>query len=120
MEDRTPEVKRFNIESIPLVSLFLATDSQRRIRFSSDIIAMYRLRDVKDGATPRISLGYDQTAKAIAIKLAASPSDPTAANIDKRGYASASRFYHKTQLAEVPQRYTFVAEQDGWLVFTAE
>lgn len=103
----------FNIEEIPLVNLFLTTDKQRRLRFSADIISMYDLRSGK-----RLTLGYDHAAKAIAIKPAGS--DPTAANVDKRGYASASHFYRKTQLPEESRRFVFEAEQDGWLVFVAE
>jgi len=112
--------KRFNIETIPLVNLFIATDKQRRLRFSSDIITLYNLRSEVDGVSPRVALGYDHGAKAIAIRLAASGGDPTAANIDKRGYASASHFYRKARLAEEARRYVFEAEQDGWLVFVAE
>jgi hypothetical protein len=119
MTTEQPEAKRFKIEEVPLVNLFLATDKHRRIRFSADIIELYHLRDDRNGVTPRVSFGYDHVAKAIAIKLAASSTDPTAANIDKRGYTSAAHFYRKTQLAEVSRRFVFAAEQDGWLIFIA-
>lgn len=114
------ETKRYNIEEIPLVNLFITTDKFRRIRFSSDIITMFKLREVAGYSAPRMAFGYDYDAKAITIKPAASQNDPTAANVDMRGYASVSRFYRKTKLPEISQRYEFAGEQDGWLVFTAE
>lgn len=114
------ETKRFNIEEVPLVNLFIATDKFRRIRFSADIITMFKLREVAGYSAPRMAFGYDYAAKAITIRPSASHHDPTAANVDMRGYASVSRFYRKTKLPEVAQRYTFAAEQDGWLIFTAE
>lgn len=107
--------KRYNIEAIPLLRLFVATDSQRRIRLSADIVRMYEL-----DAGNRVVLGYDAAAKAIAIKRAESSSDPTAANVDKVGYISARRFFEKTQLPAEPRRFAFDTEQDGWLVFIAE
>ncbi|GGF88325.1 hypothetical protein [Paenibacillus abyssi] len=107
---------RFNIEAVPLVNLYVATDRQRRLRLSADIIDMYGL----SGTSKRVILGYDATARAIALKLAENSADPTAANIDKRGYISAARFYAKARLDAESRRYVFAAEQDGWLVFIAE
>lgn len=114
--------KRYNIEAIPLVSLYVATDKQRRLRLSADIIDLYRLNEgASNGAPPkRVILGYDATERAIALKLAENSADPTAANIDKRGYISARRFYAKARLEAEARRYVFAAEQDGWLVFIAE
>lgn len=80
---------------------------------------MFGLDGAKDGAPPRIELGYVAEDRAIAIRKA-EPTNLTAANIDKRGYASASRFYHTTKIAQIACRYVFEAEQDGWLVFVAE
>jgi len=108
------EQARFNIETVPLVSAFLSTDSHGRIRLSADIIALFQLRHGS-----RIALGYDPAARAIAVKRAASDGDPTAAVVDKRGYISARRFFAKTRLVTEPRRYEYVAEQDGWLVFIA-
>jgi len=107
--------QRFNIEEIPLVSLYVATDAQRRLRLSADIVKMYAL-----DAGNRVALGYDSAARAIAIRLAANPNDPTAANVDKRGYISASRFYKRVRLEPGASKYVFAAEQDGWLVFVSE
>jgi hypothetical protein len=107
--------KRFLIETIPLVNLYVATDKQKRIRLSADIVEMYKLNEGN-----RVILGYDATERAIALRLAESKADPTAANIDKRGYISASRFYSKARLEPESLRYAFEAEQDGWLVFIAE
>lgn len=107
--------KRFNIEEIPLVRLYIATDSLRRIRLSADLCEMF---DLKRGQ--RVALGYDRANKAIALRVAASPNDPTAANVDKRGYLSARAFFAKTQVEPVARRYSYVAEQDGWLVFIAD
>lgn len=109
------EKRRFNIEAVPLVNLYVATDKQRRLRLSADIIEMYRLND-----GGRVELGYDAAERAIALRLAANSADPTAANIDKRGYISASRFYAKARMDAESRRYAFAAEQDGWLVFIAE
>lgn len=109
------EIKTFNIETIPLVKAYLATDAQKRIRLSADIVKLYGL-----GGGKRIALGFDREASAIAIRLSASDSDPTAANVDTRGYISAGRFFSRTKLTPEPRRYTFAAEQDGWLVFTSE
>lgn len=106
---------KYNIEAIPLVSLYVATDKQMRLRLSADIVNMFELR-----AGNRVALGYDVDARAIAIRKAASAADPTAANVDKRGYISASRFYKRVNLEARPARYVYVAEQDGWLVFEAE
>ncbi|ANY67716.1 hypothetical protein BBD42_15515 [Paenibacillus sp. BIHB 4019] len=106
--------KRFNIEEIPLVNLYVATDKQRRLRLSADIIDMFALN-----AGNRVALGYDAENRAIAIRQA-TPSDPTAANIDKRGYISSARFFRKTQLSAESLRYAYTASQDGWLVFIAE
>lgn len=111
---QTP-TQRFNIEEIPLVNLFVATDKQRRLRLSSDIIALY---DLSNGN--RVTLGYDHSAQVIALRLASSASDPTAANVDKRGYVSAAHFYRKTGIPQVARRYVFIREQDGWLTFGAE
>jgi hypothetical protein len=108
-------MNQFNIEEIPLVSLYIATDAQKRLRLSADIVKMYGL-----DAGNRVALGFDSAARAIAIKQAASPTDPTAANVDKRGYISASRFYNRAKLDARPGKYEFAAEQDGWLVFIAE
>lgn len=108
-------VRRYEIEAIPMLRLFVATDSQRRIRLSSDIVRMYGL-----DAGNRVILGYDAAAKAIALKRAESASDPTAANVDKAGYISARRFFDRTRLTPEARRYEFVTEQDGWLVFIAE
>lgn len=108
----------YNIEEIPLVNLFVATDKQRRLRLSSDIIALYGLRNGK--SNNRVTLGYDHTARVIALRLANSASDPTAANVDKRGYVSAAHFYRKTQIPQEARRYVFIADQDGWLLFEAE
>lgn len=107
--------KRYNIVSIPLVRLYVATDAQRRLRLSADIIRMYRL-----DAGNRVELGYDADERVIAIRLARNSADPTAANVDQRGYISARRFYEKSQIAAEARRYSFVAEQDGWLVFAAD
>ncbi|WP_054955024.1 hypothetical protein [Paenibacillus dakarensis] len=105
----------YNIEVIPLVNLFVATDSQRRLRLSADIIAMYGL-----DSGNRVALGYDHSAKVIALRLADNGADPTAANVDKRGYVSAAQFYRKTRIPQEARRYVFVSEQDGWLLFSAE
>lgn len=109
------ESKRFNIKPVPLVNLYLATDKQMRIRLSVDIIEMYKLNEGN-----RVMLGYDASQQAIALSLAESKTDLKAANIDKRGYISASRFYKETKVKHEPRRYVFEAEQDGWLVFIAE
>lgn len=106
---------RFNIEEIPLVSLFLTTDAQKRIRLSADIVAMFGL-----DAGRRVKLGYERSLAAIAVKPSEFDVDPTAANVDRRGYISAGRFFSRTQLTPEPRRYTFEGEQDGWLVFVAE
>lgn len=110
----TAQTKRFNIETVPLVNLYVATDAQRRLRLSADIIDMFGLHNGN-----RVVLGYDADEKAIALRLAENSADPTAANIDKRGYISASRFYAKSQIAAEPRRYRFEAKQDEWLVFVA-
>lgn len=115
MSKRADAPRRYNIEPIPLLRLFVATDAHRRLRLSADIVRMYEL-----DAGNRVVLGYDATAQAIAIRRAESANDPTAANVDKRGYISARRFYDKTQLEPVARRYGFVTEQDGWLVFIAD
>jgi len=112
--------KRFNIVSVPMLNLFLATDVHSRIRFSSDLVALYKLRKEENGATPRVSFGYDRGKQLIAVRLAATSGDPTAANVDRRGYASAAKFFRKTKLPREPRRYEFAGEQDGWLIFTAE
>jgi len=112
--------KRFNIVGVPMLNLFLATDVHSRIRFSSDLIALYKLRKEENGVSPRVSFGYDRGKRLIAVRLAASFGDPTAANVDKRGYASAAKFFNKTKLPREPRRYEFAAEQDGWLIFVAE
>ena len=109
------ETLRFNIEEIPLVNLYVATDAQKRLRLSSDIVKMYGL-----DAGNRVALGYAAAERAIAIKPAANPADPTAANVDKRGYISAGRFFNRTQLEPKRGRYVFAAEQDGWFVFVSE
>ena len=108
-------MNRYNIEAIPLVNLFVATDSQRRLRLSADIIAMYRL-----DSGNRVALGYDHAAQVIALRLAPNSADPTAATVDKRGYISAAQFYRKTRIPQEARRYVFVSEQDGWLTFAAE
>jgi hypothetical protein len=108
-------VNQFNIEKIPLVSLYIATDAQKRLRLSADIVKMYGL-----DAGNRVALGFDATKRAIAVRQAANAADPTAANVDKRGYISASRFYNRAKLEARPGKYVFAAEQDGWLVFVAE
>lgn len=105
-------MNRFNIEEVPLVNLYVATDAQRRLRLSADIVKMYGL-----DAGNRVSLGYDVVERAIALRVANNKFDPTAANVDKRGYISASRFFKRTQLTAERGRYVFEAEQDGWLVF---
>ncbi len=120
MNDDNNEPKRYNIEVVPMLNLFLATDTQSRIRFSSDLIELYKLRKEENGATPRVSFGYDRGQQLIAVRLAASSGDPTAANVDKRGYASASKFFRKTRLTPEPRRFEYCGEEDGWLVFTAE
>lgn len=107
-------MKRFNIEAIPLLNLYVATDKQRRLRLSADIVEMFKL-----GAGNRVALGYDSDERAIAIRHAETV-DPTAANVDKRGYISAARFFEKARLEPEARRYVFEAEQDGWLVFIAE
>lgn len=114
------KTKRYNIEEIPLVNLFLTTDKFRRIRFSSDFLAMHRIGERASYSLPRMTFGYDYEAQAITVRPSASPNDPTAANIDMRGYASVSRFYRRTKLPEISRRFNFAGEQDGWLVFTAE
>lgn len=111
----SPAEKRYNIVSVPLVRLYVATDAQRRLRLSSDIIRMYDL-----DAGNRVELGYDPVERVIGIRLARNSADPTAANVDKRGYISARRFYEKSQISAEGRRYSFTAEQDGWLVFAAE
>lgn len=115
MSKRADAPARYNIEPIPLLRLFVATDAHRRLRLSADIVRMYEL-----DAGNRVVLGYDAAARAIAIRRAESANDPTAANVDKRGYISARRFYDKTQLTPEARRFAFDAEQDGWLVFIAE
>lgn len=85
-----------------------------RLRLSADIIDLYEL---KEGG--RVTLGYDSAANAIAIKRSASPNDPTAATIDKRGYVSARPFFHRTRIEVTARRYVFASEQDSWLVFVA-
>lgn|GEM_PF-3997588 len=105
----------FNIETIPVMNLYVATDTQRRLRLSSDIIELFALE-----SGGRVTLGYDKEAQAIAIRRAASENDPTAATIDKRGYISARKFFGRTRLAADSRKYAYVAEQDGWLVFVAE
>lgn len=110
-----PQSKRYNIVSIPLVRLYVATDAQRRLRLSADIIRIYRL-----DAGNRVELGYDAGERVIALRLSHNSADPTAANVDQRGYISARRFYEKSQISAEAKRYSFVAEQDGWLVFAAE
>ncbi|MCU6709328.1 hypothetical protein M6D81_11480 [Paenibacillus sp. J5C_2022] len=107
--------KRFNIDAIPLVTLYVATDKHKRLRLSADFVKLYGL-----DAGNRVALGYDSNARAIALRQSASSSDPTAANVDKRGYISASRFYNKTKLTAERGRFVFAAEQDGWLVFVSE
>jgi hypothetical protein len=108
-------VSKFNIEEIPLVSLYVATDAQKRLRLSADIVKMYGL-----DTGNRVALGFDATKRAIAVRQAANAADPTAANVDKRGYISASRFYNRAKLEAQPGRYEFATEQDGWLVFIAD
>lgn len=108
-------MNQYNIEEVPLVSLYIATDSQKRLRLSTDIVEMFEL-----SAGNRVALGYDSEQRAIAVKRAANPKDPTAANVDKRGYISASRFYKRVRLEAKAGRYVFAAEQDGWLVFVSE
>ncbi|WP_337102355.1 hypothetical protein [Paenibacillus sp. YIM B09110] len=108
-------MKRFNIERAPLVNLYVATDKHKRLRLSADLIDLYRLDEGN-----RVELGFDISQRAIALQLAANSADPTAANIDKRGYISASRFFARARMEPASQRYTFAAEQDGWLVFVAE
>ena len=106
---------RFDIEPIPLLRLFVATDAQMRLRLSADMIRLFNI-----DAGQRVELGYDAAARAIAIRQAGNPNDPQAANVDKRGYISARRFYDRTQIPAVARRYEFEGEQDGWLVFLAE
>lgn len=106
--------KRFNIEAVPLVNLYVSTDKHRRLRLSADIIDMFALN-----AGNRVALGYDAESRAIALRQA-TPEDPTAANIDKRGYISASRFYAKSRMEAVARRYAYEANEDGWFVFVAE
>jgi hypothetical protein len=108
-------VAQFNIEAIPVMNLYVATDAQRRLRLSADIIELFTL---EHGG--RVALGYDRGANAIAIRRAASETDPTAATIDKRGYISARKFFGRTRVEAVGRRYEFTAEQEGWLVFVAE
>jgi hypothetical protein len=105
---------KFNIEAVPLVSLYLATDRQKRIRLSADTVGYFDL-----DAGKRIVLGYDRGNKAIALRQAETDVDPTAATVDKRGYISAGRFFSRTQLMPEPRRYEFAAVDDGWYVFTA-
>jgi hypothetical protein len=113
------EKRRFNIEAVPLVNLYVSTDKQRRLRLSADIIDMFALDGAKGGKPNRVALGYDAESRAIALRQA-TPDDPTAANIDKRGYISASRFYAKARMIAEPRRYAYEAQEDGWLVFIAE
>lgn len=108
-------IPRFNIEPVPLVKLYVATDAQRRLRLSVDMIRNFDLN-----AGNRVLLGFDAAAQAIAIRITESATNPEAATVDQRGYISARRFYTKTQIAAEFRRFAFVAEQDGWLVFTAE
>lgn len=107
--------KQYSIEPIPLLNLYVSTDKQRRIRLSANIVDYYKLND-----GGKVMLGYDSSERAIAIFPTASTSDPSASNIDKRGYISAGRFFSRTKLTPEPRRYTFAAEQDGWLIFVAE
>lgn len=107
--------KRFNIDPIPLLRLFVATDSQFRLRLSADIMRLFHL-----DAGNRVALGYDASERAIAIRLADNPNDPQAGNVDKRGYISARRFYDRTKVPAEARRYEFHSEQDGWLVFIGE
>lgn len=105
---------RFNIEEIPLVNLYVATDKQNRLRLSADIVELYQLN-----AGNRVALGYDSAAEAIALRVVTNNADPTSAAVDKRGYIASVHFFRKTKLVG-GKRYVFVAEQDGWLVFTAQ
>ncbi|MHA7962854.1 hypothetical protein ACX93W_01830 [Paenibacillus sp. CAU 1782] len=107
--------RKFNPVEIPLVELYIATDAQRRLRLSADVVKKYEL-----DAGNRVTLGYDATEKAIAIRPATNSNDPTAANIDKRGYISAGRFYSRTKLDARPKKYIYFTEQDGWFIFVAE
>lgn len=106
-------VPHFNIEAIPLVNLYVATDKQNRLRLSADIVELYGLN-----AGNRVALGYDSAAEAIALRVT-NGTDPTSATVDKRGYIASAHFFRKTKLVG-GKRYVFVAEQDGWYVFTAE
>lgn len=105
----------FKIDPIPLVALYVATDKQRRLRLSADIVRLYNL-----DAGNKVALGYDGEQRAIALRLAENNADPTVANVDKRGYIAAAHFFRRTRLEPEAQRFAFAAEQDGWLVFVAE
>lgn len=104
----------FNIEPVPLRRLFVATDKQRRLKLSADLADLYGWR-----AGVKLTLGYDATARAIAIRPAQPSEEMSAANFDKRFYASARKFYDKTRIDAEARRFDLVAEEDGWLIFQA-
>jgi len=107
--------KRYNIVQVPVMSLRLATDKFGRILLSADIVKLY---EIETGS--RVVLGYVPEESAITIKRAEYSADPTAANVDKRGYISARQFFRKTQLPQEAARYEFLTEQDGWFIFARE
>lgn len=109
-----PQVKRYEITPVPVMTLFVATDAQKRISLSADVMALFKLR-----TGDRVALGYVADECAIALRET-SATDLTAATVDKRGYLSARPFFNKTRLEAVGRRYTFATEQDGWYVFIAE
>ncbi len=103
--------KRYNIVSVPLLNLYVATDKQQRLRLSADIVKMYEL-----AAGNRVELGFVADERAICLRQA-SGGNLEAANVDQRGYISARRFFAKSQIPAAAGRYVFEAEQDGWLIF---
>jgi hypothetical protein len=106
--------KRYDIVAVPVMTLFVATDAQKRISLSADVMALFKLK-----TGDRVALGYVADERAIALRQTL-PADLTAATVDKRGYLSARPFFNKTRVEAVGRRYTFAAEQDGWYVFIAE
>jgi len=107
--------KRYNIVSVPVMSLGLATDKFGRILLSADIVKLYELEPQS-----RVELGYVPELSAITVRRATNDADPTAANVDKRGYISARQFFRKTRIEKAARKYAFEAEQDGWLIFVKE
>ncbi|MCD9024342.1 hypothetical protein [Cohnella silvisoli] len=106
--------KRYDIVPVPVMTLFVATDAQKRISLSADVMTLFKLEPGH-----RVALGYVADERAIAIRQTL-PVDLTAATVDKRGYLSARPFFNKTRLEAVGRRYNYATTQDDWLVFIAE